>query len=57
MKQDWNLVNLDHDVGEEEFMAVFWLDLILILIPILGLVIIIVSLAASLVQVNPVPNG
>ena len=57
MKQDWNLVNLDHDVGEEELMAVFWLDLILILIPILSLVIIIVSLAASLVQVNPVPNG
>ena len=48
MKQDGNLVNLDHDIGEKEFVAVLWFYLILILAPILRLVNI-VSLAASLV--------
>ena len=56
MKQDGYLVDLDHDIGKEELMAVLRLYLILILASILSLVII-VSLAASFVQVNPVANG
>ena len=58
MKEYGNLEDLDHDVAEEELMAVLRLYLILILVPVLALVIIIiVSLAASFVQVNPVPDG
>ena len=54
MEQDWDLVNLDHNIGEEELMAVLWFYLILILIP---FCLVIVSLASSFVQVDPIANG
>ena len=54
MEQDWDLVNLDHNIGEEELMAVLRFDLILILIP---FCLVIVSLAASFMQVDPVADG
>ena len=53
MEQDGDLVNLDHNIAEEELVAVLWFDLILILVPFS----LVVCFAASFVQVDPVADG
>ena len=52
MEQDGDLVNLDHNITEEELVAVLRFDLILILVPFS----LVMSFAASFMQVDPVAD-